>query len=286
MSFTLTSAQTKHSSFKARYVALSSSGYKLTIQNITQLTDRTIDFDVYLQDTDPLPAQTFEISSAQLGLLFNLGISTGTLSLTMNNTGSVLVASGQQFPSSGLLVAPAGAPNQVLLRVSGRSTTAGLGAIISKVGIGSFLSHFTITSTTAWVTGTYPNLIFLSDQVLSPLYATRVNQYVGTTDTPLAVTPGVTAIVVGNPVLNFGTGFDQNPGDLKIDIYARDKSIFVNCSQKAKQVYIYNTLGSLVMMQNDVTGLKRFHMENNPNAYYFVKVVTENNVYSEKVLLK
>jgi len=282
----MTSAQTNHSSFKARFSALSSSGYMLTIQNITQLTDRTIDFDVYLQDTDPLPSQTFEISSAQLGLLFNSGISTGTLSLTMNNTGSVLVATGQQFPSCGLVVAPAGAPNQVLLRVSGRSTTAGLGAIISKAGIGSFLSHFTITSTTPWVANTYPNLIFLSDLVLSPLYATRVNQYVGTTDTPLAVNPGVNAIVVGNPVLNFGTGFDQTREDLKIDVYSKDKNILVNCSQQAKQVLIYNTLGSLIKMENNVNGLKSFDMSHYPNEYYFVKIVTDNDVYSQKVLLK
>ena len=84
--------------------------------------------------------------------------------------------------------------------------------------------------------------------------------------------------------VSMGTFLDQNK--ISLDIYSRDKNIFVNCSQKAKQIYIYNTLGSMVMMENNVTGLKEFYMSNFPTAYYFVRVVTDFNVFSQKILLK
>jgi len=84
--------------------------------------------------------------------------------------------------------------------------------------------------------------------------------------------------------VSVGTSIDQTK--MSIDIYSRNKNIYVNCSQKAKQIYIYNTLGSMVMMENNVTGLKEFYMNTNPNAYYFVRIVTDNNVYTQKVLLK
>ena len=98
--------------------------------------------------------------------------------------------------------------------------------------------------------------------------------------------------VTGSPALSnlitmsvsVGTSIDEHK--ISIDIYSRNKNIFVNCSQKANQIYIYNTLGSLVMMENDVTGLKEFYMNTNPYAYYFVRVVTDYNVYTQKVLLK
>ena len=98
--------------------------------------------------------------------------------------------------------------------------------------------------------------------------------------------------VTGSPALSnlitmsvsVGTSIDEHK--ISIDIYSRNKNIFVNCSQKANQIYIYNTLGSLVMMENNVTGLKEFYMNTNPYAYYFVRVVTDYNVYTQKVLLK
>jgi hypothetical protein len=98
-------------------------------------------------------------------------------------------------------------------------------------------------------------------------------------------TPGTNAIVNGNPVL-LVTGINKSIEDFKIDIYSKDKSIFVNCQEKANQIYIYDTLGSLLISENNVIGLKKFNMNNDPDACYFVKIVTENNVYSKKVMLK
>jgi len=82
-----------------------------------------------------------------------------------------------------------------------------------------------------------------------------------------------------------GTNIGNN-GDIKIDIYAFDKNIFVSCSEKANQVYIYNALGSLIKLENNIFGLKKINMNDYAETYYFVKIVTGNKVYSEKVLLK
>jgi len=98
--------------------------------------------------------------------------------------------------------------------------------------------------------------------------------------------------ITGNPAtsnqimmsVSIGTSVDQNK--ILLDVYSRDKKIFVNCSQNAKQIFIYNTLGSMVMMENNVTGLKEFYLNNYPVAYYFVRVVTEFNVFTRKILLK
>jgi hypothetical protein len=40
------------------------------------------------------------------------------------------------------------------------------------------------------------------------------------------------------------------------------------------------------MMENNVTGLKEFYMSNYPVEYYFVRVVTDYNVFTRKILLK
>jgi len=460
----LTNAKGTQTVFKARYAPLAVTDYLLTLQNITQPTDRTIEFDVYLLDTDP--TQNFELSSAQLGIMFNSGITTGTLTVIMNNTGSGLAATAQEFPSTQILSAVNGYPNQGILKVSGKAAAIGAGAIILKTGnlinpLGTYLSHFTIVSSTPWVPNTTANLTFNSDLVIPPLYATRVNAVIATVATQLSVTPGVTAVVTSNAVLNptptavavTGTGsYCQNSGGLpvglagsetgatytlyninniavgtpvagtgaaitfgnqlagtytvkgtnvngttvmtgsavltetlsvaatvsiaasqnpvnaniavtftatptgegttptyqwysganpvgtnsniytdnaptngevitvvmtsnapcvtgspvtsnavtmsvsvgtsldplkmKVDVYSRDKNILVTCSQKAKQVTVYNSLGSMIMMENNVIGLKTFNMHNYPNEYYFVKIVTDNEVYTQKVLLK
>ena len=454
----LINAQVRH----IRYSPLAISDFSLSIRNVVQTTDRTIDFDVYLLDTDP--TQPFEISSAQLGILFDLSIkSTGTLTLIMNNTNSGLNATNQAFPSSSLVIAPTGYPTKGLIRVSGKSTTAGSGAIISTTGNGTFLSHFTLTNTVAWTSGSSPNLIFTSNTVTNPLYPTKVNMFIGTTDTNLSVTPGTNAIVDGNPVLNAaptayavtgsgsfcqdglglavglsnsdigvnyqlysgetavgspvagtgsaisfgnqtagtytvtatntttlitgsmtgsavitanppvtpdvsieassnpaatgasvtftptpvngglnpayewfvnnvsvgtgetysyiptdgdliytkmtsndtspcltgnpatsntitmsvspGTGF-SNEKALRINTYSTNKAIYIDCPTKIQQLSVYNMLGSVVAMEENVSGLRKINLNNFPNECYIVKVVTDNNVTTQKILLK
>lgn len=104
-----------------------------------------------------------------------------------------------------------------------------------------------------------------------------------TSNAPCVSGSPITCIPVTMSV-SIGTSLDQNK--MSIDIYSKDKNILVTCSQKARQVSIYNTLGSMIRIENNVTGLKTFYMNDYPTEYYFVKVVTDNDVYTQKVLLK
>ena len=82
----------------ATRVSANQNDFNIQVRNLTQPTDRTIEFDVYLLDTDA--AQQFELGSIQLGFLLNSGIySGGTLTATISNTGSGLNAL-QQFTAS------------------------------------------------------------------------------------------------------------------------------------------------------------------------------------------
>ena len=96
----------------------------------------------------------------------------------------------------------------------------------------------------------------------------------------------------GNPVtsnkitmsVSLGTDIEQNK--ITFDIYSKDKNIIVKSSEKVKQINIYNSLGSMILIEKNVTGLDHFNMNNYPTGYYFVKIVTYNNVYSQKILLR
>jgi len=72
-----------------------SQSFNLTVQNIIQTGGRTLEFDVFLQNTDP--SQSFELASCQLGFLMNSLIYTGgNLSAKIDNSGSGL-NENQQF---------------------------------------------------------------------------------------------------------------------------------------------------------------------------------------------
>lgn len=176
--------------------------YELSVQNLTQPTDRTIEFDVYLLDTDPL--QPLELASVQLGFLLNSDIYTGgTLSAAISNTGSGLIPAQQFTALPGIVQSVQGYPNQTLLRLAGRVPPgAGNGTIISSTGNGTLLTHFILTSTVAWTPNSLASLVFTSSSAVNPLYATRISVYNGTTNTALTVTPGLNALVCCNPVLN------------------------------------------------------------------------------------
>jgi len=274
-----------HAERKIRYSQLEISDYLLSVQNLTQTAPNKLEFDVYLLDTDP--SQPFILNLIEFGFLFNSGIyAGGTASVAMDNSTS------QLNPFQALYVDPiletnAAFPNQTLLSlasfdpvsIDSRRTT------ISTTGYGTLITHLIITNSIPFVVGSTPNLVFCSSSVLSPYYPTIVTQWISPLSTILVTTPGTNAIVNGNPVI-LVTGNNQSVGGLKIDIYSKDKSIFVNCPEKANQIYIYDSQGSLIIMENNVAGLKKFDMNKDPVAYYFVKIVTHNNVYSQKILLK
>jgi hypothetical protein len=88
-------------------------------------------------------------------------------------------------------------------------------------------------------------------------------------------------------VLHFATsvGVNEN-GKINTGIYAYDNNIYVNANEQIKQIAVYNTMGQLIKTTNNVNGLQKISMNGHATGYYIVKVITDNNVYSEKVLVK
>lgn len=178
------------------------SQFLYSVQNLGQTSSNTLEFDVYLLDIDG--SQSFELASCQLGFLFNsLIYAGGSVTVTIDNTGSGLNSS-QQFTGSPQAVSPlTGYPNQTLIRLAGRTPPgAGNGTIISTSGNGTLLTHFIITSTVDFAGGSTPDLTFCSSSVSLPLYPTSVSEYIDDVNTAWGVTAGVNAVVNGNPVLN------------------------------------------------------------------------------------
>jgi len=272
---------------QSRYLPKEVTDFSISIQNLTQPTDRTIEFDVYLLDKDA--TQTFELGGVQLGFLFNsLIYSGGSISGSYNNTNSGLFLAQQPTANVSFNSSVAGYPNQTLLRLASRTPPGnGNGTIISSTFPGTLVTHFTLTSTVPWTAESRPNFVFNSSSVTNPLYPTVIGEYISGTNTSLLVSPSVNAIVNDNPVLNdVLSGINQNNDDLKIKIYSKDKNIIVNSSETAKQILIYNTLGTTIMTDKDINGLKSYNMNNYPNEFYIVKVVTNGNIIARKILLK
>lgn len=88
-------------------------------------------------------------------------------------------------------------------------------------------------------------------------------------------------------VLHFATAVGVNEiGNSNGSIYAYDNSIYVNANEQIKQISVYNAMGQLVKTLNNVNGLQKINMNGNATGYYIVRVVSDKNVYSEKVLVK
>ncbi|MFZ4400804.1 MAG: lamin tail domain-containing protein [Bacteroidales bacterium] len=69
-------------------------------------------------------------------------------------------------------------------------------------------------------------------------------------------------------------------------IYSNNNNIYINSNEVVKQISIYNTLGQLVKTIDSNNGTIIVNMNGNVNGYYIVRVITNKNVYSEKVLIK
>ncbi|MDD4968310.1 MAG: hypothetical protein PHT07_02660 [Paludibacter sp.] len=107
------------------------------------------------------------------------------------------------------------------------------------------------------------------------------------------MTSNASPCLTGSPVksntikmsVSFGTSLDQNSTD-KINIYSFNKTIFVSCQEEARQIFLYNSLGTLIASDQHVNGPKKFDMSNGACQYYFVKIITQSTVYTQRVLLK
>ncbi|MCO5256667.1 MAG: hypothetical protein M9926_07895 [Lentimicrobium sp.] len=187
---------------QALYAPLATEDYELSVRNIVQVADNVLQFQVYLLDTDP--TQPFELASLQFGFLMNSGFfAGGTLSAIYDNTGTGLNVFQQFGGNISFNFAMAAYPGQTLMRSVGKSPPGtGNGTIISTVSPGTLLTTFVITSTVPFAPNSTMDLVFNSNTAPNPLYPSRVAEYIDGTNVQLTVTPGVNAIVYGNPILN------------------------------------------------------------------------------------
>ncbi len=179
--------------------------YVLSVRYVTHTTN-TIEFDLYLLDADD--GQTFEFAALQMGLLLNSSIyGAGVLTVSYSNDGSELDIDQQFAGSADVVGSLPGFPGQSLIRLMANNIPpvppgAGSGTLISSTGDGTFLAHFTITSSVSFTPNTRPDLIFCASSAFSPFFPTVLSSYINGDATPLPVTPGLDAIVDGNPLLN------------------------------------------------------------------------------------
>lgn len=270
---------------KIRFAPLVVDSFSITVKNLVQTANNKLEFDIYMVDDDT-DTDTFELASFQFGFLINSSIyAGGTLNVTIDNSTSTLnqIQKITAAPNASTIIG-----NQTVIKLVSGIVTAGQGTILSTVSPGTLITHFIITSSVPFPVNSKPDLTFTSSNATYPYYATRVAEFINGSSTPLDINDQeyVNATVIGDPVLNLSVTGVYNVNPVSVFTYSQNKNIFVNCSEKAKQIQVYNTLGSLIYETNNVEGLKKIDMNAQPIAYYFVKIVTSDNVFTKKVLLQ
>lgn len=208
-----------------------SDDFLLSARNLEQTSPNTLEFDVYLLNTNP--SQPFELAGLQFGFFLNSGIYTGgTLSATYDNTGSGLVPLQQFSSNTSIVVFTTGVnAGHTLIRQAARIPVgSGNGSIISTEGHGTLVTHYTITSSVPFTGNSTANLTFTSSTSLNPIYATRVAAYINGANTQLPVTSGVNAIIPENPVLNGPPELEVVPGSQTVEPEAGNVGFAINAN--------------------------------------------------------
>jgi hypothetical protein len=140
--------------------------YELLLTNDVKTSDNEMEFDIVIHPKSP--TTTFELASIQTIMTFNIGISSGTLTLSVVGGTSELVSAQQPT-----LVQISGSELQVYPRIP---PGAGTGTTINGY---KRIARFKITSTTPFTAAT-PD-IYWKNTGSNPI--TKVNAYVGGTNT-------------------------------------------------------------------------------------------------------
>jgi len=270
---------------RIRFAPLVVDSFSITVQNLVQTANNKLEFDVYMADDDT-DLDIFELASFQLGFLINSSIyDGGTLNVTIDNSTSTLnqIQKITANPNAATTIG-----SQTVIKLVSGIVTSGQGTFLSTVSPGTLITHFILISSVPFPPNSKPDLAFTSSTATNPSYATRVAEFINNSSTPLDINEHeyVNAVVIGNPVLNQPVTGAYNINGVTVYAYSQNKNIFVNCSEKANQIQVYNTLGSLIYDTNNVEGVKKIDMNLQPIAYYFVKIVMKDNVITKKVLLR
>lgn len=247
----------------------------------------------YCQNTGGLPV---ELSGSEIGVTYTLYNGETPVTPSVPGTGAA-ISFGNQLAGTYTVQGNITGSFNGTMAMTGSAVitedpivTPGVSIIVNKNPVNSNIQvDFTASPTGGGTTPTYQwyvgtSLVGTDSNIFSyiPADGDKV-KVVMTSNAPCADTNPVTSNVITMSV-SMGTSLDQNKQ--LSTIYSVDKNIVVSLSQTVKQVCIYNTLGSMIIMNQNVTGLMKINMNNYPTGYYFVKIITDNDVYTQKVLLK
>jgi len=179
--------------------------FVITLQNIVQTAPNVLEFDIYIQDTDP--SQVLEMATFQGGIHFNSVIlNGGAISPVM----TTVVAGSSDLPAA---MAPISVSTvnlsdatyaYDLIRIAGRAAPGcGGGFTISTVAPGTRITTLRFTNSLTFTSGSTPNFVFDSNTVVNPHYPTRFAYYAQATciNTQATIVPGVNCNVLENPTL-------------------------------------------------------------------------------------
>ena len=181
--------------------------FNYTIVNDVQTSDKTLEFDLYLLDTQP--SIPLELSIIQAGILVNNGITGGgTITVSILSGSSELLAAQQPT----VITWATGSPNACIKIAPKTGPGCGNGTVISTTGQGTRICRVRIANSIPFASGSQANMAF--NFPVSP-YATRVFQYSGIPCASNIMTTNSTNCFNNgtNPVLNGPPSLSVSPSD-------------------------------------------------------------------------
>lgn len=276
-----------HAERKIRYSPLASSDYLLSVQNLTQTAPNKLEFDIYLLDTDP--TEPFILNLISFGFLFNSGIySGGVATVAMDNTNS------QLNPFQALYVDPiletnTKYPNQTLLSLASFDpvSIANRRTTISTTGYGTLITHLIITNSVPFVDKSTPDIVFCSSAVFSPYYPTIVTQWIAPLSTILVTTPGVDAIVNGNPTLDFLFTKNSNIKNTNIELFPNptDENLLINGLEGKAVLKLVDINGQEIVCKQ-ISNNALISISSLPKGIYIVRIISQNEIIEKKIIKK
>jgi hypothetical protein len=155
-----------------RLAPLASTDIQFSIENEVQISDRILEFQIYLLDTDA--AQPFEYSLGQAGILVsNTILNGGVLTATMVAGSSQL---GTQAPPT--VTMATGTTNGCVKFSAAPLPSCGAGTIISTIAPGTRYVTVRLTNTNAFTSNSHANLAFqVTTTGVPPFTQTKVYQF-------------------------------------------------------------------------------------------------------------
>jgi len=145
-----------------------------------------------------------------------------------------------------------------------------------KAGANGMYS-ITASELNSFSTPTYVYLEDLANNTITDLNSTAIYSFAATTSD----NADRFQLIFALSPLSISNNVKENT-----NIYSYDNTIYINSNESIKQIDVYNTLGQLIKTFENKSGSVVVNMNGNSEGYYIVKVITNTNVYSQKVLVK